>query len=311
MQAVKALVALYGGGDAAEGGEGRRGVHGDDIIAEAAIETEVCFLEVGAQRRDVVGEELHDFLAEAESARAGDADAVVAIAAEDVDVRRADVDVKAVGQGDGRGALAGAGLDVGRAKREVGGVHEGEVQRVVAQTKVNIDLEGGSVQRLVDDEVVDAAEQIGHHFFEARRKLFDAGDAGDALKRRLPALFQFDGELKIRALFHAHVHAVIALAGIDLDRIGDIAHGHVDHVILRGAVIGDAVRALDIDHAAGGEVQARQHDVDALKVDVDVALELRAALAVGGKGAVLGDGVLGDDVDLDVALLFLVEAKDL
>ena len=302
VEAVKAFISQHFGGDTADGGESRGGVDGDNVIAQAAIQTKVCFFETVARIRNIICKELHDILAQRKRTRTRDVNAVIASAAEDVYVRRADIHAKAVGNR--------TRFDIRGTQRQVGRIHKREIQRIIAQTKVDIDLKRRRFQSCVNDHTVDVAKQVTHRLLKSLRQFLYARNAGDAFKGRLPAFLHINAEFQIRFLFDPYVHAVVALARINIDRTSDVVHFHINHVVLGRAVIGNAIRALDIDQPTRRKIQACQYDVQTVKIDVDVAFNLRAAFAFGVEGTIFSDSIFRDDVNVNFALLFAVQPQN-
>ena len=299
VQAVKAVIALHIEIHAADEGKGRRGIDGHHVVAASTQNIQRGRPEVLIEGRDMIDQGLNDVLTIGERAAAGDLNPVVSVIALNGRVDSADIHVESIGD---------RAIRIELAHQQIRAVNELDLHRIVTQTQVDVQNQRRSAQLIVDLRFR-IRQNIGHQILKL---LGHAGHVLDAVKGALHAVVDAELDLDGRLLLGRDRDPVVALAGIDMHRLGHIAHVHFNHVVLRRAIIGDTVRILDVDHAAGGKIQTRQHDIQALEIDVDVALNARGSIAIRRGISVLIKGVLSNDVDLDVALrIALIESQNL
>ena len=307
VQAVIAgLVADFNAG-AAPCRIGGGGVHGDQVVALAAVKKDAAGRKGLAVQLagDEVDGRFHEVLGKAEVAAAGDAESVLAVAAVHHHIGRAHVHGKAEG-------IQGKAIRVGVAQKRhdhVAGVNEPDAAHVLAVPKLHLNAHGGGGIL----SAVDPVHQNVLQHINIRKDIIKTGIRVD--QGRHPAqkihviLVEGHGGAHIGPSSHFHVDRVIARAAVQEDvilvRAGaapDVGDAEVYCVVLYGAVVFHAVGVVDADGIAGGEVQARQHQVYAVDVDVYAALQLYIALGPGidlndPSLLVLHNGVVGHDAN--------------
>ena len=311
VQAVIAsLVGDFNAG-AAPCSIGGGGVHGDQVVALSAAEKDAAGgkgLAVQLAGDEVDGR-FHEVLGEAEVAATSDAESVLAVAAVHRDLGRAHVHSKAEG-------IQGNAIRVGIAEERhdhIAGVNESDAACVLAVAKLHIHAHGGGIALSAVDPVY---QNILQHIY-IRKDIIESGtgvDEGRHLAQKLHViLIEGHGGAHIGPSSHFHVDRVIARAAVQynmiLVRSGaalDVGDVEVYAVVLYGAVVFHAARVIDADGIAGGEVQARQHQVDSVDVDVYAALQLYIALGAGIdlndlSLLVLHNGVVGHDANGQIA----------
>ncbi len=271
--------------------ERRGGIHADQVIAVAAVKVEGALLKVELIRH-VFHQRGDHLAAESQFHAAVGREDVAARAATDGGIDLGEVDREAVGAAGFRGG-----------KRQVGGVDVLDCDLVVAEAAV--DLDGKHVGRNhAGDRVIDVAQEGLDRGQEIRRKVGDLGEVEglQRLEQRRGVLAHLRGDGHAgrdgRRLLDLDGRLIIPCAQVHLDFGLDVFSRDVHVVGLLGAVVGKAVRVADRDHRAGGEVQPRQHHVQA--ADVDRAVHLHAARGIGGDVAGAVQRVLGDDSQRDL-----------
>ena len=311
MQAVVAgLIGDFNVG-AAPCSKGSGGIHRDQVVALSAAENDAAGRKGLAAELagDEVYRRLHEVLGEAEVAAAGNAESVLAVAAVHHHIGPAHVHGKAEG-------IQGIAVRVGIAEKRndhIAGVNEPDAAHVLAVAKLHIHAHSGELVQLVPDSVYQRLLQR----IDIRKDIIEAGigvNEGRHLTQKLHViLVKVHGRVHIGLSSHFHVDRVVARAAVQdnmvLVRAGaalDVGDAEVYGIVLRGAVVFHAARVIDADGITGGEVQARQQQVDPVDVDVYAALQLYVALGIGVdlndlSLLVLHNGVMGHNADGHIA----------
>ena len=311
MQAVEAGLVLdfNAGGSPCRKGSG--GIYCDQVVALAAVKEDAADGEGLAVQRagDEVNRGLQKILREAEVPAAADAESVLAVAAVHSDIGRAQIHSEAE-------FVQGIALGVGIAEEghdHIAGVNELNAAHVLAVAEPHVHAHsGGSAQIAADTVHKDTLQRINvmKNIREPGVGVDEGGQLAEEVDVRLGCLH---GCRNVGLSSHFQRHRVIARAAVhlDMDRVCPgiaryVGYAEVDRVILLCTVVLHAVRIIDADGIAGGQIQSRKQDVEPLDVDVDAALQLYIALGLRVdihdlSLLILHDGVLRHDANGQVA----------